>query len=496
MKRLAGVLLLSGLGFGNLTAGEIQKSLREALEKSAADETHPVVVIFKDRVDLSKYEPSQSAELIRALQARREELRKSFEPIRKANKITDDSMYYSWIAGCVFLQADTAAIKALAQEPMVDLIESDSGGAGTGEFVGEAQSFPKSAEGNIIEVGASLLWRDYGLTGDGVVVGVMDSGFHAFHEALFGKWRGGSNSWWDYYSPGSNPYDDHGHGSHVSGIILGGDGSVGAQENDIGAAYNAQLVSAKVLDSGNSFSSGSIVVQGAEFMLDPDGNPDTADFPRVINNSWSFSNPTTSFFYDAAEAWRAAGIIPIFAAGNSSNTVHVPAAYDNVIGVSAYDHRDGNFASFSCRGPAPVGEIFPPDRRKPDFAAPGVLIRSAYRDYSYALFNGTSMAAPHIAAAAAVAMEADPEITYDEFYDLMVETSRDFGDPNYDYLFGFGAPDFLAIGERLQDPAPTPSPSPSPSPSPLPSPPPSPSPTPSPSPSPSPDPGSQGVLFY
>ena len=47
-------------------------------------------------------------------------------------------------------------------------------------------------------------------------------------------------------------------------------------------------MSAKVLDSSNSFSTGVIVVQGAQFMLDPDSNPGTNDFPAVVNNSWTF----------------------------------------------------------------------------------------------------------------------------------------------------------------------------------------------------------------
>jgi bacillopeptidase F len=230
--------------------------------------------------------------------------------------------------------------------------------------------------------------------------------------------------------------------------MVGGDGP-GPAVDDIGVAYGATFISAKVLDQNNSFSSGSIVVAGAQWMLDPDGDPATDDFPSVINNSWFFFAQTYDGFHSTVAAWRAAGIVPVFCIGNSgpgASTTRVPASYENALGVGATTSTDV-IASFSSRGPSPLGPAWPADQRKPDLSAPGQLVRSSVPGGAYQNWSGTSMAAPHVAGTVALMLEADPSLDHATIRSNLLETAVDLGAAGYDFEYGYGRLDaFAATG--------------------------------------------------
>jgi len=288
------------------------------------------------------------------------------------------------------------------------------------------------------------------VSGAGIVVGSMDTGFDPTHPALAGKWRGGTNSWKDFINGRTTPYDDHGHGTHTIGTMVGGDGP-GPFPDDVGLAYGAKFISAKVLDATNSFSSASIVVAGAQWMLDPDQNPSTSDFPDVINNSWYFMNGGYTGFYASVAAWRAAGIVPVFCVGNngpSARTTMAPSNYDNCIGVGATTSTNA-IASFSGRGPSPSGTGFPADLRKPDLTAPGEMIRSCTHG-TYEYWTGTSMAAPHVAGTIALMLQRRPNLTYAQIRTKLIASAADFGTAGYDYDFGYGRLNtFAAVSEAV-----------------------------------------------
>ena len=115
------------------------------------------------------------------------------------------------------------------------------------------------------------------------------------------------------------------------------------------------------------------VLEAMQWMLDPDGNPKTEDYPHIINNSWGFpvSAPLSQSFFDRALArWRELGIIPVFAAGNEGdqgpNTISYPANSFQVLTIGA-TRRDQR-APFSSMGSNLL--------RKPDFMAPGYRLFS------------------------------------------------------------------------------------------------------------------------
>ena len=139
----------------------------------------------------------------------------------------------------------------------------------------------------------------------------------------------------------------------------------------------ATLVVAKAL-SGQGSGDGSLLIAAAQWMMDPDGDPATADYPTVISNSWVSPAATDTWFLPMVRAWRALGIVPVFAAGNTAGagTVGSPASYSESVAVGAVDD-DKALADFSSQGPitwaAVNDEGLAPGTvvGKPDLVAPG-----------------------------------------------------------------------------------------------------------------------------
>jgi subtilisin family serine protease len=433
-------------------ASALSREVEARLRDSKPGETISVVVTMAEHVDLSRYTQGRTSAsaLIHDL---KETARLSQAPIL-AWLATDglrERAQSFWITNCLVLEATPDRIRALVALPGIQSIEMDTGGGADGEVESGVQETATDWNLNLIRIPA--VWSTFGLDGTGIVVGSMDTGIDINHPALVGKWRGGTNSWRDIINNLPNPYDDHGHGSHTIGTMVGGDGP-GPFTEDIGIAYGARVISAKVLDSNNSFSSSSIVIAGAQWMLDPDGNSQTNDFPHVINNSWFFNSQTFTGFYSAVAAWRAAGIIPVGIVANfgpGTATTRPPGNYNNIMGVAATTISD-QVASYSSRGPSPSGASFPLDLRKPDFAAPGDFVRSSLPGGGYASWQGTSMAAPHVAGCAALMLQANPALGYDDINLVIQFSAVDVAAPGYDFDSGYGRLDAFAAVEFIAVP--------------------------------------------
>src|SRR4029079_6586740 len=137
-------------------------------------------------------------------------------------------------------------------------------------------------------------------------------------------------------------------------------------------------------------------------------NPDPSKRPDIVNNSWG-GDPNDTFYLATVQAWRAAGIIPVFSSGNPGPDCgqgSAPGAFGEVFSAGATD-IDDNIADFSGRGPSPFGKI------NPDVAAPGVDVISSVPGGGYEAFSGTSMAAPHVSGTIARALSAKPALLGD-----------------------------------------------------------------------------------
>lgn len=279
-----------------------------------------------------------------------------------------------------------------------------------------------------------------GFYGQGVVVAIMDTGVDVNHPDLVASWRGGSNSWFDPYGEHpSAPVDLLGHGTQVMGVIVGGD----AGGTAIGIAPEAQWIAVKIFDDHGKATTVSIH-QGFQWLLDPDGDPETPDAPHVVNNSWTFGSPGCDLAFQAdLQVLRYAGILPIFAAGNfgpGASTDVSPANYPEAFAVGAVDN-DGGLYAYSSHGPSACGEgptIFP------EVVAPGVAVWTTDRLGGYTSATGTSLAAPHVAGALALLLEVYPDLTADEQEAALIHSALDLGVAGPDNEFGHGRLDLLA----------------------------------------------------
>ena len=286
---------------------------------------------------------------------------------------------------------------------------------------------PMAVGPNIAHVRADDVWG-LGITGAGIVVANIDTGVKYTHEALVGQYRGNlgggsynhNYNWWDPSnicgSPSTAPCDNNGHGSHTMGTIIGDDAT---HTNQIGMAPGARWIACKGCEDTSC--SDAALLGCAQFIMAPTdlagGNPNTSLRPHVVNNSWGGGGGNT-WYQTSVDNWHAAGIYPVFSAGNSGpgcNTVGSPGDYGNVTAVGAIDHATNFPASFSSRGPGAFDDDVNPTpgllRLKPQVAAPGVNICSSIPDsdisYSCA-YSGTSMAAPHVAGLVALMWNAAP----------------------------------------------------------------------------------------
>ena len=287
-------------------------------------------------------------------------------------------------------------------------------------------------EWGVEKIGADQVWAE-GITGQGITVATIDTGVDYTHPALVENYRGNNHdgtfthdyNWWDPANIcGGSPCDNVGHGTHTMGTIAGGDGP-GPFTPDTGVAPGATWFAAKGCeDLGCSEES---LLSSGQFILAPTdlagANPDPSRRPDVVSNSWGNDNPNDTFYLSTVQAWRAAGIIPVFAAGNAGpgcGSNGTPGDYTEVINVGATD-KDDVIADFSSRGPSPN------DKVSPNVSAPGVDVISSVPGGGYEAFSGTSMATPHTAGTIALMLSAKPALIgdFDGVLDSLDKTAID-----------------------------------------------------------------------
>lgn len=253
--------------------------------------------------------------------------------------------------------------------------------------------------------------EDYGNTaGEGIVVAVIDTGVDYNHEDLQDNiWTNSAevsgttgadddnNGYVDdvhginLIDPNETPMDDHGHGTHVAGIIAMENNNVGG----VGIAYKSKIMPIKAGGSDGTFYS-SDIAKGIEYAY-----KNGADVINMSFGSYAHSALIENALQDAFSS-----CVLVAAAGNDGRTTAdcpfpipkgnmYPAAYSYVIGVMAYG-EENSFASFSNWDYAPNANA------EYEVVAPGVNIYSTLPNGRYATWNGTSMAAPMVSAEAAI----------------------------------------------------------------------------------------------
>lgn len=232
-----------------------------------------------------------------------------------------------------------------------------------------------------------------------IKVAVLDTGISSSHVDIPDSTTG-----YNFHSNNSNFTDDNGHGTHVAGTI-GGIGNNGT--GVAGVNWNVSLIGVKVLGSSGSGSLASVAA-GTDYAREQGAD--------VMNFSLGAQGADYSPFRDALQAASDAGIVLVFAAGNSATNndslPFYPANYQfsTSITVAATTSSDG-LASFSNYGASTV-----------HVGAPGVGIYSTLNTGSYASYSGTSMAAPHVAGLAALVKAANTSLTGSELRGCIINT--------------------------------------------------------------------------
>ena len=242
-----------------------------------------------------------------------------------------------------------------------------------------------------------------------ILVAIVDTGIDWNHPDLSANYV---PLGYDWVNDDSDPNDDNGHGTHVAGIVAA------VINNSIGVAGLSQvrIMAEKALNAsgyGNAYDLAEAITHAVD------------EGAKIIVMSWG-SNLSSIILHNAIKYAYRAGALLVAAAGNDATSEETyPAAWSEVIAVSATDKND-NLASFSN-----FGDWI-------ELAAPGVDIFSTIPDDTYAYMSGTSMAAPFVAGVAALAWSVYPELTRDELRDHLHVTADDLGDEGFDIYFGYG----------------------------------------------------------
>lgn len=256
------------------------------------------------------------------------------------------------------------------------------------------------------QINADDVWAQ-GIDGTGVNVAVLDTGIDTNHPELADSIVG-----CETFVDGTTCEDDHGHGTHVSGIITAN----GVDSMAKGVAPGAGIYMYKVCDAGGScYESDMMAAMEAAVLTD-------AKVMSISIGGGNFSGENCDKDSLAKKVnWVVnQGIIVAVSAGNDKFFVSSPACASGAIAVGAVD-KDGFMAYFTNFGPAL------------DIVAPGVSIYStlpnsevtltSYYGLDYGSLSGTSMSAPHIAGTAALALDANPSLTVDELKTALYETA-------------------------------------------------------------------------
>jgi subtilisin family serine protease len=277
------------------------------------------------------------------------------------------------------------------------------------------------------DIDAPEAWDVFAPKGNTVVVAVIDSGIDYTHPDLVNRiWANPKETagngvdddhngyvddirGWNFVRNNNNPMDDHNHGTHVAGTI-------GASfNNSVGVAGVAGPAQIRMMPLKFLDNTGTGLLSNAVKAIDYA----TANGAVVSNNSWA-GGGFSQALHDAIQRNYQAGRLFVAAAGNDAkntdSSVVYPQGYNvpNIISVAAMTASD-SLSSFSNYG-----------AKTTDMAAPGSSIYSTVRG-GYALYNGTSMAAPHVTGSAAMMWAQNPALNSVQVKDILMNTTRKVG---------------------------------------------------------------------
>jgi subtilisin family serine protease len=397
----------------------------EALGVAREQGHAPTIVILAEQADVSG---------AYALPTKRQKTRYVYDTLRALAERTQPGLV-TWlqsrgaevqrfsVMNALAVDADAETLLELATRPEVERVLLER----TVEIIEPVGEFslpywpqgPQAPEQSLKVIGADRAW-DAGYMGQNIVVAIADTGAVWEHAALKSRYRGWDDStgeathdynWHDGVKNAQSPVDVGGHGTHVTGTVVGG-----PPGQQVGVAPGAEWIACRLIESSSG--SDASILDCLDWLLAPGtvsgARPDPDMAPHVVNNSWGCTPGGGGCNWNWLQAtvrnYHAAGIMFVVAAGNSGskcNTIGVPALYEESFAIGNYSQLSRSMNPSSSRGPVNADRS---GRVKPDVAAPGTNINSSTNDRSYGQKTGTSMASPHAAGAVAVLWSARPAL--------------------------------------------------------------------------------------
>ncbi len=310
----------------------------------------------------------------------------------------------------------------------------------------------RASSWGIERIGALAAWGAYNARGKGVKVAVLDTGVDAEHPDLKGK----VVNWAEFEAhgrrvTGSTPHDTDRHGTHVCGIIAGGN----ASGKWIGAAPEAKLAVGLVLD-GEKGGTDAQALAGIDWALDRNVDVISMSLGAVV-----IGPETPGTYTRAILDCFLRGVAVVTAMGNEGDgTGGSPGSDLFALSVGATDVTDlvagfsGGRTQILTESDVVRPGLLPLPYPKPEVSAPGVAVESSVPGGQWAVLSGTSMATPHTTGAVAVLLSATNQLAaVDErsrvsvLLDLLIGSVKELGEAGQDHRYGFGRIDVLrAIG--------------------------------------------------
>ncbi|MGS2614540.1 S8 family serine peptidase [Micromonospora sp. LZ34] len=283
---------------------------------------------------------------------------------------------------------------------------------------------------SVPQVGAPEAWAA-GYDGTGATVAVLDTGIDAGHPDLADQVDETVS-----FVPGEDVSDVHGHGTHVASTIAGTGAASGGDRK--GVAPGADLIVGKVLDD-EGYGQDSWIIAGMQWAAESG-----ADVVNMSLGDASLTDGTDPMTAAVNTLTAQHGTLFVVASGNAGpQTIGAPGVAASALTVGAVDKQD-ELAWFSSTGPlAGTGAL------KPDITAPGVGISAARSQHAtgegaYQSMDGTSMAAPHVAGAAALLAQRHPDWSGPQLKEALMSSAKGLAEGYHPYQVGTGRLDVAA----------------------------------------------------
>lgn len=269
-----------------------------------------------------------------------------------------------------------------------------------------------SSQWGMTRIDAPSAWNT--TKGAGVTVAVIDSGIDLSHPEFAGRIDTAND--WDFVNNDSTALDDHGHGTHVAGIVGAAMNNATGVHGVTGVASECTILPIKVIGPSGTCTAAE-VAEGIDWAA--------SHGAEVINLSLGSTSYSTAID-QAVQAALSQNIVIVAASGNDAEYgILYPARLDAVIGVGSITRFD-LLSDFSNYGPGV------------DICAPGSDILSTWTSSGYAVGGGTSMAAPHVAGVVALIRAEHPEWNRAQVEAQLLGTTYDLGAAGRDDYFGYG----------------------------------------------------------